>query len=387
MPSISRSVPSNSRNFFPVHTASCLPVLAFLLLCSVAGRAQTAAPDSTAHQLAVSLYVDAYYATYSGAAGDPYVAYTTVGTRDNALGLNVAQLGLHYTHDRLRGNFTCHVGDIAGATWSPAFPQVQEANVGVRLAGDWWFDAGFFRTHVGTESFLPKNNLLSSTAYATYNEPFYQGGVRLSYAPAPEWTLEAWLLNGYNQFVDGNRAKSVGLLVSYAPTDNASLTYTNLLGKEAAAGTDRFRVYQNVYWNQVWGDRFTSILGFDLGTQANSDLVESDKSAVLYTALLTLRYSFDEHWSVTTRGEHFNDESGFISGTIPTRGGGVAGAKLTAVTLGAEYRPSPLAYLRAEGRYTHAADRLLFDTGEASADRRWELLLTFGIDLDRRFAF
>ena len=353
-------------------------------------RAQNTSTDTTGHQLAVSVYVDAYYAAYSGNPAQPYTEYITVGGRDNTLGLNVAQFSLHYEHARLRGNFTFHSGDIAGATWSDDFPYVQEANVGLRLGGNWWLDAGFFRTHIGTESFLPKNNLLSSTAYATYNEPFYQSGLRLSYEPDAKWHLKGWLLNGYNSFVDNNDAKSVGLLVSYAPTETTSLTYTNLLGNEAERDADinRFRVYQNAYWNQQWGDRLTSILGFDLGLQSNSDLEGLDESALLYAALLTLRYQIDDHWSVTTRGEIFRDENGFISGTIPVFEGNLSGAELTALTLGGEYRPSQYAYLRAEGRYARVPQDLqLFPEGDTFADHRWELLFTFGIDLDRTFAF
>ncbi len=362
------------------------------LLCGLSrlAVAQEAPEDTTAHQLSVGLYVDAYYAAYSGSPAAPYAEYVTVGARDNSLGLNVAQFSLHYTQARLRGNFTFHSGDIAGASWSADFPYVQEANVGLRLGGDWWLDAGFFRTHIGTESFLPKNNLLSSTAYVTYNEPFYQAGARLSYAPAgTKWHVEAWLLNGYNSFVDNNGAKSVGMLISYAPTEATSLTYTNLLGNEAEpqANTNLFRVYQNAYWNQQWGDHFSSILGFDLGIQSNSRLAGAEQSALLYAGLLTLRYQFDPSWSVTTRGEVFHDENGFISGVLPVRGGGLAGADLTALTLGTEYRPSPNAYLRAEARYARTPEDVqLFADDRTFTDRRWELLFTFGFDLNHGFA-
>ena len=353
-------------------------------------QAQAETPDTTKHQLAVSVYVDAYYARYSGDTQEPFATYITSGARDNTIGLNIAQFSLHYEHERLRGNFTLHAGDIPLAIWSDAFPYVQEANVGVRLGEKWWFDAGFFRTHLGTESFLPKNNLLGSTAFATYNEPFYQSGARLSYDPAPEWHLEAWLLNGYNSLVDNNRAKSVGLLVNYAPCEATSLTYTNLYGNEAPdnALRDQYRFYQNASWQQQWSEHVTTILGADLGLQTNSDLEDPEKTAALYTLLLTIRYQIDERWSITTRGELFEDENGFISGRVPTTDGEPAGAELTAITLGGEYRPSKYAHLRAEGRYTgHPNELALFRDGREVTGSRWELLLTFGIDLDRAFDF
>ena len=53
---------------------------------------------------------------------------------------------------------TLHYGDNAQATWDKTFNMVQEANIDVHLFPNWRLDAGLFRTHFGTESFLPKNN-------------------------------------------------------------------------------------------------------------------------------------------------------------------------------------------------------------------------------------
>jgi hypothetical protein len=338
----------------------------------------TAQPEDT---LVLSAYVDAYYAAYSNAAPDELQPYITVGARHNTLSLNVAQLGLHYTHERVRANFTYHTGDIVSATWADRFTNVQEANVGVNLGGNWWFDAGLFRTHIGAESFLPKNIHTSSTAFVTYNEPFYQAGARVSYAAGDKWQLEGWLLNGYNQFVDDNEAKSFGLLATYAPSERTSFTYTNLLGNEAEPGLGRrqFRVYQNAYWEQQWGNRFSSLLGVDVGTQSNSQLVVDGEEALLYATLLSFRYAFTERWSLSGRGEVFRDRTGFISGIFFTPEGRQTGAKMNGLTLGTEFRPHPTTYLRAEGRYVTTADGFRL----AGEERRWELLLTAGVAVEK----
>jgi hypothetical protein len=293
---------------------------------------------------------------------------------------------VHYSRDRIRANFTYHTGDIVTATWADRFTNVQEANVGLRLGGNWWVDAGLFRTHIGGESFLPKNIRLSSTAFATFNEPFYQAGARLRHTPDDRWHLEAWLLNGYNQFVDDNRAKSLGLLLEYAPNEATTLTYNNLIGNEAPDNGNRrqLRFYQNAYWEQRWNDRFSSLLSVDLGVQSNSELVPGGREALLYAALLTLRYRIDDRWSLTGRGELFRDRTGFISGTLFNSSGRPSGAKLTGWTLGGEYRPYSNAYLRAEGRYTAAADGLRpFPRKGSEVGWRWEVLLTFGVFLEQ----
>ena len=238
--------------------------------------------QETKHQLTLSTYIDTYFAGYDNDIGqEDFQPFITAGSRDNSFGINVAQLGLKYEHKKIRGNIVLHYGDIPQATWSGDFNTMQEANFGVKLCDGLWLDAGFFTTHIGTESFLPKNNLLSHTAYLTFNEPFYQAGARLSYDAAEDWYYEVWALNGYNDFVDNNDAKSVGALINYNITQNTSITYTNLYGRESEDGFDREqnRLYQNIYLNHHWNEKIFLIVGFDYGTQTNSALENTSRTA------------------------------------------------------------------------------------------------------------
>jgi hypothetical protein len=343
------------------------------------------------HQLRLSAYVDGYLAGYSNdIPQQEFQPFITVGARDNTFGVNVAQLGLHYEHQNVRGNVTLHYGDIPQATWSNDFNMIQEANMGVRLTEGLWLDAGFFATHIGTESFLPKNNMLSSTAFATYNEPFYQAGAKLSYGNVANWHFELWGLNGYNSFVDNNDAKSVGVLVSHDFSDNTSITYTNLYGRESEDGIfpKQQRFYQNIYLNQNWNDKVFLTVGFDYGLQTHSELENAGETATMYNALATLRYQFDPMWSITGRYEIFKDQNGFISGTVQDTNGNLAGVELVGYTLGTEYRPVANAYIRAEARYASTDEDLeIFVKDGETVDHRFELLFTMGWELDHLFNF
>lgn len=335
-----------------------------------------------------SAYADTYYSLYTNdLEANAFQPYTTVSPRDERFGLNVAQIGLSYDSEKVRGNFTLHWGDIPQATWSSEFTNVQEANVGVRLSRDWWLDAGFFTTHIGTESFLPKNNFLSSTAVATYNEPFYQAGAKLSYEGSEKFYAELWAVNGYNNFLDANDAKSFGVLLSYSFSENTSLTYTNLLGRESLddASVDQFRTYHNLYLNTRFGEQLYLILGGDLGTQSNSKGSDLSETAVMYNALATLRYEIDPRWSITGRGEIFNDSHGFVSGVLPTLNSEIQGLELWGATLGSEYRPNENAYMRAEARYLDVDDNTPIFEGDFSTHKRWELMFTMGYRFDKLF--
>ncbi len=342
------------------------------------------------HQLILGGYTDVYFATFTDSLGPNVLQqYTTVSPRSERFGLNVVQFSAAYTADQVRGNFIWHYGDIAQATWSEEFPAVQAANVGVRLATHWWIDAGFFATHIGTESFLPKNNYLSATAVATYNEPFYQSGARLSYEGSEQLSGELWVVSGYNFFLDANDAKSIGMLLSYAFAENVSITYTNLFGRESPDGAypKQFRTYQNLSLKGSVEENWYYTLGGDLGTQTHSSLDSPARTAVMYNALATLRYQWTEEYSLTTRGEIFNDPEGFISGRHTNAQGETTGLQLWGITLGSEYRPAENAYVRCEARFLRTPEDLTIFYHEKPTCRRWEVMLTMGYTFEKLLTF
>jgi len=328
-------------------------------------------------------YVDAYYAVYTDSLDvNQLQQLSTVSPRSKRFGLNVAQLGIHYEDEKVRGNIVLHYGDIAKATWDPDFPMIQEANVGIELKDGWWLDGGFFTTHIGTEGFLPKDNYTSSTAVATYNEPFFQSGVRISYEGKERFDFQLWVLNGYNYFLDANDAKSIGVLLSYQFKENLQLTYTNLLGRESPDGLDtkQYRTYHNLYMNYNPTSKLHFILGGDLGTQSHSQLDHPGKTAIMYNALLTARYQFNMTYSVTGRAEIFQDPDGAISGTYANADSEEAGLEMTGYTLSTEYRPTPKSYIRMEVRYIHMMDRLGIFYDNRPTDQRIEGMVTIGVE-------
>ena len=332
-------------------------------------------------KITFSGYTDFYFASYSDSLGaNELQKVATVSPRSNRFGINIAQFGVRYSNDKVRGNLILHYGDIAEATWDPDFPMLQVANVGFKLTEGWWVDAGFFTTHIGTEGFLPKDNFTSTTAVATYNEPFYQSGARLSYEGSDKVSFQLWALSGYNFFLDANDAKSVGVYFSYMPKENLSFTYTNLFGRESSDGQQpkQFRTYHNAYVNYNPTEKLYFILGGDLGTQSNSSLEDSSDGALMYNALFTTRYQFTEKYSVTGRVEVFNDEDGFISGTYTTTSGIQEGLQLTGYTLSTEYKPTASSYIRVEGRYIRTVDELeIFYDGNFT-NNRLEGMVTMG---------
>ncbi len=367
------------------------PILHFAVTVALIGfgeslLAQT--PDTTAATLTLSAYVDGYYAAYSNdRPASELQPFTTVGARNKSIGLNVAQVGVKYAAERVRANVVLHYGDIMKATWSQDFQAVQRANAGVRLAPKLWLDAGFFATHIGSESFLPKNNMLSQTAVLTFNEPFYQAGAKLSYAATERLSLELWVLNGYNRFVDNNSAKSLGLLAVFEVNDGLALGFSNVFGRESADGAavKQFRYYQNAYVDYRFG-KWRSLTGVDYGAQTNSDLAGEGRTAQLVSGHTTLRRAFAKTFGATARVETYQDKQGFISGALDRRSVdpqvslASEGLRWTAYALGGEWAPTEGAYLRFEARHVQLASVYdVFNTGGRTDRYRRELLVTVGV--------
>ncbi len=335
--------------------------------------------------LALNAYIDTYYGIFSDDLPlNTLQKYTTVSPIDNQFGINTIQLGINYTHDRIRGALTLHYGDIAKATWSEDYQQVQEGWAGVRLLKDLWLDAGFFITHVGTESFLPKNNWTSSTTVATYIGPFYQSGARLSWEGSERLHAEFYVINGYNQFLDRNRAKSYGALLSYQLSPEIALTYSNMLGRESEenAAQDQYLFYHNLYAQWSPG-KLKVIAGTDYAWMTNAALDQTDKSARMINALTVLRYSFSTSWSATARFEMYRDTDGFLSGVWENNSGELQGLEMTGYTLSMEYTPIENAFLRAETWYIQTEEALDIFTDESlGQNQRWEFMFTLGFYLE-----
>lgn len=330
-------------------------------------------------KLTIKAYIDAYYAVFSDdLAQSTLQAFTTVSPRDQQFSINTAQFGLHYETKDVRSNLTVHYGDIAKATWSNRFPFIQEANVGVHLFPNWWLDIGFFTTHIGTESFLPKNNYLSSTAVLTYNEPFYQAGAKLAYEGSDKYDLEFWITNGYNFFMDVNKDKSIGLLFNYNINKNTSITYTNLNGNEQSinASIKQFRSYHNLYLNTNFKNNILMTLGVDYGIQTNT--AANLGTASMFGGVATFRFVLTDKLSTTIRQEIFQDKDGFISGGVGTVDMEFEGLQIQGTTLGLEYKPSKTSYLRAETRrMTSLSDNAILFSGDTPRTR-WETMVTVG---------
>ncbi len=340
------------------------------IILFLATRSVAQSNDSTS-LFTISGYVDAYYAYYTDSLGlGDYQKFPSISPRSEQFGLNTAMVSLQYDATKVRGVISIQVGDTPKSAWSPTFNNILEAHAGVRLMKNLWLDAGFFRTHFGTEGLFPKENLVSSISINTFFEPYYEAGVRLNYTPGDKWSISLYGLNGYGLYEDNNSKKSLGMLITRTLGENGSIGYSNYLGDDATGGRSNFRFEHNLFFNQQLGN-LKMQLGIDYGTQAHSDLQDPSKSATMYSAEAGFKYQLLPSFALAIRGEYFHDPNGFMSGLIMNTDHEYTGLMSRGLTLGAEIKPTENSYLRIEGRQLQFDDKqeIFYWKGENKSSR------------------
>jgi hypothetical protein len=364
----------------PGNSFRCSIVFFFLALSSFSCLAQL--KDSTA-SFKFGGYADVYYARYSDSVGlNKYQKFPAISPRSNTFGVNVLQFTAQYSSEKIRSSAALFFGDIPSSAWSPVFNYIQEANIGFRLAKKLWLDAGLFKTHIGTEALLPKDNIASSLSVITVYEPWYQAGLKLSYTPNTRLSMCLHILNGYNTFVTTNKHKSAGITLLYLLGEKGSIGYYNLMGNVAQDldKISRFRILNNLAFNYDLTAKLKLSMGVDYISQSHSDVSDSTKTASIFSAILTLRYQAGKKLGVYGREEFYNDRSGVLSGLIVDSGNHFTGYVLSGTTLGLEYKVTGNSYIRLEGRelMMDPAQKIFYSNGKFTSQRS-EIMLHAGI--------
>ncbi|HEY4800055.1 MAG TPA: outer membrane beta-barrel protein, partial [Bacteroidia bacterium] len=308
--------------------------------------------------------------------------FRSVSPRNNSFGLNTAMFSFRYSAERIRATAILHFGDIPQAVWSPVYTNVMDAHAGVRLCKKIWLDAGFFKTHFGTESFLPKENFTSSVSVNTYYEPYFESGFRINYMLNDKLDIYLFVLNGYNMFVDNNKKKSFGTLFLYNLGKNGNIGYSSYVGDDTPTAADsisHLRVQQNLFINYEIG-KLKIQIGGDYCFQQHSQIGNKTGTASMFSGVASAKYQLMNKFAAYGRGEIFNDPQGFMSQVITDANGFLTGYKLWGITAGIEYQPTENSYIRLEGRQIQmdAAQKIFRWNGE-NRTYRSEILLNTGI--------
>jgi len=355
-------------------------------------------------------YIDTYIATDNANGSDSTNPnykrlFSYISPKKNEFSLNTAQITAKISiPDFLRSNITLHFGDLhksAYVTSGAEMPVIQQANAGIRIFDKIWVDAGYFLTHIGSETLLPKDNWLTTHSILTYYEPFFQSGVRASYE-SDKFTAQFHILNGNGIFEDNNQNKTFGAFLGYTPNDVISASYAGVYGNEEAGNPSNAELHQlHNFVVQVNPFNNFSLKGqFDYARKNVADLNDAAKkiSGTFIGIGFFAHYQINKQFASTFRVDYMDNSDGVYSTTVngtyiivnetkifvPTTSGIVFPVvKGLDYTLGVEYKPTDNSYIRLEGRNITLDDKYkLFKNGTKFDKSRNELILNFGVWLN-----
>lgn len=212
-------------------------------------------------------------------------------------------------------------------------------------------DLGKFITHMGYEVIEGRdgiNDNASRSFLFGYAIPFTHTGLRATYAFSDAAALALMVVNGWDNAIDNNKSKTLGLQFSLVPTDGLNVFVNGVHGPEQEGDNGNNRSVGDLVATWAVTDAFTLGINGDFGMEqeialrvgADSSITAEDASwngAALYA-----RLKVADGFALAVRAEMFDDTDGVRTDVVQ---------RLTEITLTPEYRPSNHIVIRADVRY------------------------------------
>ncbi|NOT38118.1 MAG: porin [Saprospiraceae bacterium] len=280
------------------------------------------AQTDSVKKLTYSAYGEIYYSyDFSNPSNHKKSNFLYNHKRHNELNVNLLIVKANYVDKKYRANLGLMAGNYAkyNLISEPSWAQfIYEANIGLKLSErrNIWIDAGIMPSHIGFESAISADCWTLTRSLLAENSPYYEAGLKISYASANEkLLLSALFLNGWQRVrkPDFVQEPSFGMQASYRPSSRLTLNYSNFIGSDKPDSLESFRHFHNFYLQYEPSDRFGIIAGFDIG----SEKILSNKFDSWYTPVIILRQRTSKNTVVAFRAEYYSDRNELIiaSGT------------------------------------------------------------------------
>ncbi len=268
---------------------------------------------------AIDGYAEVYY-NYSvnQPKNNQLPGYLYSFNRHNEISLNFGMIRATYEKDRVRGQLALMAGSYVKSNLAAepeGLKNIYEATVGLKLSEtkDWWLDAGIFSSHIGYESAVGADVWTLTRSIAAENSPYFSAGVKVSYkSPNQKWFLSGLVLNGWQrmQRVDGNQTLAFGHQVTYQPTENVRINSSSFIGSDTPDSLRQRRYFHDLYAEIKINPQLRVIAGFDVGAQ--QQYKHSKSYNLWYSPTLVGKYSINDQWSISVRGEYYADKKQVI---------------------------------------------------------------------------
>lgn len=338
-------------------------IFGLLAVLSISVNAQN---DSLKKPLTISGYAEVYYqADFNNPKNNTRPSFVYSHIRNNEVNVNLAFIKAGYITDQIRANVAIAAGTYMNANYAAeqgVMKNIYEANAGFKISKkhDLWIDAGIFPSHLGFESAIGKDNWTLTRSLFADNSPYFETGAKISYnSPSGKWFLSGLVLNGWQriQRVDGNSTPAFGHQLTFKPNEKLTLNSGSFIGNDKPDSIRQMRYFHNLYGIYQISKKIGITAGFDLGAEQKAK--GSEQYNIWYTPVLIAKYSPTEKFSITARGEYYQDEKGVIISINSENG-----FKTFGYSLNADYQILPNLVWRTEIRNLNSKDAIFMKRNE-----------------------
>ncbi|MFN7258376.1 MAG: porin [Cyclobacteriaceae bacterium] len=312
--------------------------------------------------------------------------YTSSPLFSNKFTLPYAYLGAIYEVDKLTFRLALHTGDIVESLYAQEIESmrlVREASLNYQFTDRFSVEAGIFPSLYGFEIFLSKENLHATRAYIADFAPDYEVGIRLKYQVNKNLSARLMVLNGWQEIKDSNGKKALGIVVQNDNHRNSFFNWGVYFGdvREIGESFYRNRMYHNIFWKYSV-KKWTFVPMLDAAYQRQ--LETTDREIYMIAPAFSIRYRFDNSWSLASRWDMVNDPKNMIpelngklvTPSLITASNNPNGWQSNSVTLTLERVLNENFVIRLESRYALNKDKLFLDGPSKLVDYDGYVLLS-----------
>lgn len=265
----------------------------------------------------------------------------------NEFALNNGIIGINYDSAQVHASLALQTGTFVRANYAAEptlFQLIYQATVGVTVCPKFRVDAGIMPSHIGAESALSINNPTLSRSLMAENTPYYETGIKATYEASKKWIFRALILNGWQNIAENNQNKALGTQIEYMPSSKIKINSSTFIGKEAPAynALSTMRYFHDLYATYTT-ETLDMIASFDIGFQEKGG---NRGAYIWYNPTLIARYWVTPKFAIPARIEYYHDpHQVIINAGVPE------GFKTFSYSIGLDYKISPQAMWRIEGRW------------------------------------
>jgi len=176
------------------------------------------------------------------------------------------------------------------------------------------FSFGKMPTFIGAEVIEAIDNPNYSRSFNFFHAiPFTHTGLKVGYDFSDAFTTDLYIVNGWDNAIDNNKDKSLGLSVGVNSGEWLSMLFNYLGGPEQDNNnTDNRNIFDWVATVKL-GKSSSLILNYDYGTEENVPVLLEDARWSGIAAILT--YAMSERSNFAIRAEYVDDPQGYRLGT------------------------------------------------------------------------